>query len=54
MFQCRIATADDADLWYEALSDADGLARFDRDGHRYQVSVRLALPDESVECPEPH
>jgi hypothetical protein len=51
VFQCRIASGGDADLWYEAMSDADGLTRFIRDGHRYQVSIGLALPDESIECP---
>ena len=51
VFRCRVAAGGDADLWYEALSDADGLTRFLRDDHRYQVSVGLVLPEESVECP---
>jgi hypothetical protein len=51
IYQCRMADSADADLWYGALSDADGLTRFIRDGHRYQVSIGLALPDETIECP---
>lgn len=50
-FSCRIADSDEADVWYEALSQADGRTRFTQDGHRHEVSVRLVLPGESIECP---
>ena len=52
-FRCSIATGDDLDAWRTALSDADELTRFVAEGHRYEVTVRLMLPDESAECPPP-
>jgi len=49
--RCRIASGDDADAWYQALSTADQSTRFILDDHRYHMSVRLLLPDERRECP---
>lgn len=51
IFRCRIATGDDAQVWYAALSTANQPTRFVADGQRLQVSVRLLLPDEPAECP---
>ena len=35
-----------------APTQIDLWERFVKDGHRYQVTVRLMLPDESRECPK--
>ncbi len=52
-FRCGIATGDDLEAWRTALSDADELTRFTAESHRYAVTVRLMLPDESADCPPP-
>jgi hypothetical protein len=51
IFRCRVASGDDAEAWYEALSPVNQPTRFVSDGHRYHVSVRLLLPDEPARCP---
>lgn len=48
--RCGVATGSDADAWYEALSNANELTRFTADDFRYQITVRLLLPDEPAEC----
>jgi hypothetical protein len=50
-FRCAVVTGDDADAWYEALSNANQLTRFVAGDHRYEVTVRPLLPDEPAECP---
>ena len=50
-FRCGVVTGDDADAWFESLSDANQLTRFVAGDHRYQVTVRPLLPDEPPECP---
>ena len=49
--RCGVLTSQRASDWYTALQAANQLTRFTRDGHRYQVAVRLLLPDEPLECP---
>jgi hypothetical protein len=50
-FRCGVVTGDEADAWYQALSNANQLTRFVADDHRYEVTVRPLLPDEPAECP---
>jgi hypothetical protein len=50
-FRCGVVTGDEADAWYEALSNANQLTRWTSGEHRYEVSVRPLLPDEPAECP---
>jgi hypothetical protein len=49
--RCGVVSGQRAQDWYEALSVANELTRFVKDDHRYQVTVRLMLPDEPLECP---
>ena len=51
--RCVVVSGKDADDWYAALSSANGLTRFVKGDHRYQVTVRFQLPDEPLECPQP-
>lgn len=51
--RCGVVSGQDADDWYAALSNANQLIRFVKGDHRYQVTVRFQLPDESPECPQP-
>jgi hypothetical protein len=50
-FRCGVVSAAEADAWYEALTGANQLTRWTSGDHRYEVSVRLLLPDEPEECP---
>lgn len=50
--RCGVVTGQEAQDWYAALSGANQLTRFAKDGHRYQVTVRFMLPDEPNECPK--
>lgn len=50
--RCGVVSGQRAQDWYAALSGANQLTRFVKDGHRYQVTVRLMLPDERLECPK--
>jgi hypothetical protein len=50
-FRCGVVTGQDADVWFESLSNANQLTRFVADDHRYEVTVRPLLPDEATECP---
>jgi hypothetical protein len=49
--RCGVVSGQTAQDWYAALSTANQLTRFVKDGHRYEVSVRLLLPDEPLVCP---
>ncbi|MDP9467919.1 MAG: hypothetical protein M3P32_04165 [Chloroflexota bacterium] len=49
--RCGIVSGEAAQDWYAALSEANQLTRFVKDDHRYEVTVRLMLPDEPLECP---
>jgi hypothetical protein len=51
--RCGIVSGKDADAWYAALGSANGLTRFVKGDHRYQVTVRFQLPDEPLQCPQP-
>ena len=51
--RCGVVSGQDAKDWYAALSGANGLARFVKGDHRYEVTVRFQLPDEPLECPAP-
>jgi hypothetical protein len=51
--RCGVVSGKDADDWYAALGSANGLTRFVKGDHRYQVTVRFQLPDEPLECPQP-
>jgi hypothetical protein len=51
--RCGVVSGKDADDWYAALRSANGLTRFVKGDHRYQVTVRFQLPDEPLECPQP-
>ena len=50
--RCAVVTGQQAQQWYAALTGANQLTRFVKDGHRYEVVVRLQLPDEKAECPK--
>lgn len=49
--RCGVVSAEQAQAWYAALSGANQLSRFVKGEHRYEVQVRLQLPDEPDECP---
>jgi hypothetical protein len=49
--RCGVVSGQRAKDWYAALDTANQLTRFVKDGHRYQVTVRLQLPDEPLACP---
>jgi len=49
--RCGVVRGEPAQDWHVALSNANQLTRFVKDGHRYEVTVRLMLPDEPQECP---
>jgi len=49
--RCGVVSGQEATDWYGALSLANQLTLFVKDDHRYQVMVRLMLPDEPLECP---
>ena len=51
--RCGVVSGQDAEAWYTALSGANQLTRFVKAEHRYEVTVRLQLPDEPMECPQP-
>jgi hypothetical protein len=51
--RCGVVSGQEAKDWYAALSGTNQLARFVKGDHRYQVTVRLQLPDEPPECPQP-
>lgn len=51
--RCGVVSGQDAKDWYAALSGANGLARWVKGDHRYEVTVRFQLPDEPLECPAP-
>lgn len=48
--RCGVVNGAAADAWYAELSTANQLTRFVKGGHRYQVTVRLLLPDEPLAC----
>ena len=50
--RCGVVSGEKAKVWYAALSTANQLTRFAKGDHRYQVTVRLLLPDEARECPK--
>ena len=50
--RCGVVSGQRAQDWYAALSGANQLTRFVKGDHRYQVTVRLQLPDEPLECPK--
>jgi hypothetical protein len=50
--RCGVVSGGPAQTWYAALSTANQLTRFVKDGHRYQVTVRFQLPDEPPTCPK--
>lgn len=50
--RCGMVSGQQAQDWYAALSAANQLTLFVKDDHRYQVTVRLMLPDEPLECPK--
>ena len=50
--RCDVVSGQRADHWYTTLAAATQATRFVQGGHRYQVSVRLMLPDEPPECPK--
>jgi hypothetical protein len=50
--RCGVVSGQRAQDWYAALSGANQLTRFTKDGHRYQVTVRFMLPDEPLSCPQ--
>ena len=49
---CGVVSGQPAQAWYAALSHANQLTRFVKDGHRYEVTVRFQLPDEPLACPK--
>lgn len=49
--RCGVVSGEQAQAWYAALSGANQLSRFVKGAHRYEVTVRLQLPDEPEECP---
>jgi hypothetical protein len=49
-WRCGVVTGAAASTWYSALEAADQLTRWEGGGHRYQVTPRPLLPDESQEC----
>lgn len=49
--RCGVVSGQEAVAWYADLSAANQLTRFVKGGHRYQVTVRLLLPDEPLACP---
>lgn len=49
--RCGVVSGQPAQGWYAALSSANQLTRFVKGDHRYEVTVRLQLPDEPLECP---
>ena len=51
--RCGVVSGQEAEDWYEALTDANQLTRFVKGDHRYEVTVRFQLPDEPMECPAP-
>jgi hypothetical protein len=51
--RCGVVSGKDAEEWYAALGFANGLTRFVKGDHHYQVTVRFQLPDEPLECPQP-
>jgi hypothetical protein len=50
--RCGVVSGQRAQDWYAALSGANQLTRFVKDGHRYEVTVRFQLPDEPLACPK--
>ncbi len=50
--RCGVVSGQPAQDWYAALLRANQLSRFVKDGHRYEVTVRLQLPDEPLACPQ--
>lgn len=51
--RCGVVTGQEAHDWYSVLSGANQLTLFVKDDHRYQVTARLQLPDDPLECPSP-
>ena len=50
--RCGVVSGEQAKVWYTALSSANQLTRWAKGDHRYEVTVRLLLPDEARECPK--
>ena len=50
--RCGVVSGQRAKDWYAALATANQLTRFAKGDHRYEVTVRLLLPDEALECPK--
>lgn len=50
--RCGVVSGQTAKDWYALLSTSNQLTRFVKDGHRYEVTVRLLLPDEPPACPK--
>jgi hypothetical protein len=50
--RCGAVSGQLARDWYAVLSGANQLTRFVKGDHRYQVTVRLLLPDDALECPK--
>ncbi|MEX0626234.1 MAG: hypothetical protein WD402_06805 [Chloroflexota bacterium] len=51
--RCGVVSGQEAEDWYAALAGANGLTRFVKGEHKYEVTVRFQLPDEPLECPIP-
>jgi len=51
--RCGVVSGQEAEDWYAALGGANGLTRWVKGDHRYEVIVRFQLPDEPLECPSP-
>jgi hypothetical protein len=49
--RCGVVSDQEAKDWYAALTNANSQARFVKDDHKYEVTVRFQLPDEPLECP---
>jgi hypothetical protein len=49
--RCGGVTGAAATTWLEALATANQSTRFTADDHRYAVTVRPVLPDETADCP---
>ncbi len=50
--RCGVVSGQAATDWYAILATANQLTRFVKEGHRYEVTVRLLLPDEPLACPK--
>ena len=49
-FRCGVVSGEEGAAWYAAMSQANELTRWSRDGHLYSVTPRPLLPDEPLDC----